>query len=378
MEFLIQLAIMLIAAKLCADLFEIFKLPELFGAVIAGIIFGPWLGLVQADVLAQFAEVGIILLLFRIGFEEVNLKNLLKEKTRSILIGITSAFIPFLVGFSFGLIYFDLPVALFVGIALSATSISIPLGNFISAKKLDTKAGRTFLGSAIIDDLIGVIFLVIVASFVINPNMPLFSNLVELGLGFVLFGIVIGLAEYFIPKIFSHLKILIVEEAQFSITLVLVIVLAAIASSLGLSVILGGFVAGVILSRVPKLKERKFITELDAVSEGMFIPLFYAWIGLQIDFTAGFFSMFAVWLTVIAILSKFLPTWIIAMATKLNIKDSLAVAIGMIPRGEVCLAILAVGMGLGILPESLFSSFFLMILVTTFIPIIVLSKVLES
>lgn len=376
MEFLIDLAIMLIFAKLVGDLFEILKFPESFGAILAGFLMGPVLGIIDVANIEQFAQVGLVLLLFITGFEEIKGHKLLKNIKPAALTGILGAMVPFFAGYLLGITFgYSELTSLFIGVALSGTSISITVSSFIAAKKIDTRVGKTALAASIIDDIAGLIFIALLVSMITSGTTISAIGLLKIVGGIILFGIIFIIGEHIIPWIFNHLNVLIVEEIKFSVTLALVLIMAFIAHSFGLSALLGAFVAGIILSKVPQLETKLFVKEIDVVSEGIFVPLFFAWVGLQLTFVPEAISMFTLWLIIIAVLTKFLAAFFSGKICRFSSKESTILGFGMIPRGEFCLITLMIGKQAGVIPENVFAAMFLMILVTTILTPLLLRTV---
>lgn len=380
MHFLLDLAILLIAARAFGELFERIRFPSLLGYLVAGLIFGPLLGLVEQNNIAPFGKLGLILLLFVAGFKEVDLEKLLKEKKAGLLTGILSACLPFLVAYFFGIsLGYSVGVALFLGLILAATSISISLGAFIELGKLDTRLGRTILSSSIVDDVLGLVGLAVISSIVVAGGMPGLLGWGKLLLGLVLFIGVIVFGGWIAPLAMRLTRRLRSEEIQFSIVLIIVILLAYIAEVVGLSTVLGAFLAGVILSRAPSLETRVFSDKLHVVSEGMFIPLFFAWVGLSLSIIpAAFFSLITLFILIIAIAGKFIGGALSGLILRMKLRDAASVGVGMLPRGEVSLVVLMIANELiPDFPPIIFSAIFILIAVSTIITPILLRFTLK-
>lgn len=378
MEFLIDLALMVVAAKLFSDLFERFRMPELVGSILAGVLLGPVFGIVDIENIRPFGEIGIVLLLFIAGFEEIRMEEILKHKVTCALIGVIGSLFSF-AGIYLLMTYFgySMLTALFVGAALMATSISISIASLIKTGKINSKVGRITLGSAIIDDIIGLVGLSIVANIALTGHLP---GLYEVGVilfEMALFFLIFVLCCYVFPKLIVWSRFMIVEEARFSMTLVLVLLLAFLAQTFGLSSVLGAFLAGVILSRVPELETRRFLEKVNVTSEGIFIPLFFAMIGMQIALSASIFNWFTLALFVVVLASKFIPNYLVSIFSRMKHREALGLGISMMPRGEVTLIIMLLGKSLGIIPEEIFVSVVFVILVTTFLVPALLEPVLQ-
>ena len=188
-------------------------------------------------------------------------------------------------------------------------------------------------------------------------------------LGIVLFVGIIVFGGVFAPFIMKLTRKLKSEEIQFSVVLIIVILLAYIAEIVGLSTVLGAFLAGVILSRVPMLETKVFSDKLHVVSEGMFIPLFFAWVGLGLSIVpAALFSWITLIIILIAILAKFVGGALSGLMLRMKIKEIIGLGIGMVPRGEVTLVVLMVANELiPNFPPVIFSTILILIAITTII-----------
>ncbi|MCK4327488.1 MAG: cation:proton antiporter [Candidatus Diapherotrites archaeon] len=378
MEFLLDLALVLILAKVFGEFFERIEMPELLGAIVAGFLLGPILGLVDINNIAAFGQVGLILLLFIVGFEEVNLEQMLRNKKSSVMAGLFGSILPLIAGYLLAQYFgFGFGASLFIGVALAATSITISLGSFIAKGQLNTRVGRTILGASVVDDIVGLFLLAFVVSMAATGALPSLGELGSIVFGMVAFAAIFLVAGWLFPKLVAISKRFEAEEAQFSVTIVLVILLAFLADKLGLSTVLGAFLAGVILSHT-SIGTKRFSGKLDVISEGFFIPLFFAWVGLQIVVDASALSMFTLALVAVALASKMIACYGAGMLSGLNNKESLALGIGMIPRGEVAMVILVLGTGIGVLSASVFSSFLILIFVSVFLTPVLLSPLLSG
>ncbi|MCK4497564.1 MAG: cation:proton antiporter [Candidatus Aenigmarchaeota archaeon] len=378
MNFLLSLAVMLIAARIFGEIFERVNLPSILGYMVSGIVFGSVLNLIPIDHINDFGQIGLILLLFIVGFKEIDIEKLVKNKKPGILTGFLGAAITFILAYWLGLSFeFSFLTSLFLGLAIAETSISCSIASFINLDKINTRLGRAILGASVVDDILGLIALALVTSLAATGTL----GLVELGnivFGIFLFFIVFVAGGYAIPILMKKVKTFRSEEIRFSIVLAVIILVAYLADVVGLSVVLGAFLAGVMLSRSPELETREFSNDMAVVSHGIFIPLFFAWIGLQIMIIPEMIGMFSLLLILIAIFGKMFGACIAGILSRFNRTECLGLGIGMIPRGEVGLIVLAIGRGLGLIPDLIFSAVFLVIAVTVIITPVLLTFVLKN
>lgn len=366
-----DLAIIVIFAKLFGIIARKLKAPQVVGEIIAGLLIGPGiLGLVQqTDFLTQMAEIGVVLLMFSAGLE-TNLKDLMKTGPIAFLIACAGVFIPLLGG---TLLYFglygvapwgseDFYKAVFVGVIMTATSVSITVQALKELGKLKGKVGTTILSAAIIDDVIGIIVLTFVIGFKnpdSNPMDVVISTvlffLVAIGVGFVLY--------YVFKKIDSKYP----HTRRIPIMgLALCFAFAYIAEKwFGIADITGAYVAGIILCSI---QDSQYIDEkIDINSYMLFGPVFFASIGLKtnIDSIDGAIIIFSIGFVLVALITKIIGCGLMAKLCKFNFKDSLKIGVGMMTRGEVALIVSQKGLSVGLLSSVYFTAVILLIIVSS-------------
>ena len=206
-----DLAIIIIAAKLCGILARKLKAPQVVGEIIAGLIIGPsilgWVS--QSDFLLQMAEIGVILLMFSAGLE-TDLKDLVKTGPIAALIACAGVFIPLIIGALYYMLYYGMSPwgseefykAVFVGTILTATSVSITVEALKEMGKIKGKVGTTILSAAIIDDVIGIIVLTFVIGFK-NPESKPITVIINTVL-FFLFAFLVGYISYRVFKMVDN------------------------------------------------------------------------------------------------------------------------------------------------------------------------------
>lgn len=379
MEFLISLAVMLIIARIFGEITKRMNLPALIGYILAGVIMGPILGIIPIAHIEGFGMIGLTLLVFIAGFTEVETERLLKDKMPIILCGVLNSVIPFGIGY-FVSTYFGLSMitSLFVGTVLAATSISISVGALIDVDKLASRVGRVILGAGVVDDIVGLFMLAIVSSIAVIGALPTLWQFAEIIAGIGIFFLIFFAAWFAIPKLLERIKQFKTKEMRFSIVLVIILIMAFAAENLGLSTVLGAFLAGLVLSRASSLETKDFYNDLEVVSYGVFIPLFFALIGLKMILAVEALSIFTLVLITVAVASKFFGGIFSCKLSHLTNTESVAIGFATIPRGEVAFVVLLVGQSLGVIPEFLFSSTFIMVLTTIIITPILLKLYLKN
>lgn len=366
-----DLAIIVIFAKVFGIVARKLKAPQVVGEIIAGLLIGPSiLGLVeQTSFLTQMAEIGVVLLMFSAGLE-TNLKDLLKTGPIAFLIACFGVFVPLLGG---TLLYMglygvapwgseDFYKAVFVGVIMTATSVSITVQALKELGKLKGKVGTTILSAAIIDDVIGIIVLTFVIGFK-NPE----SNPMDVVISTVLFFLVaigVGIILYYI---FKKLDNRYPHTRRIPILgLALCFAFAYIAEKwFGIADITGAYAAGIILCSI---QDSKYIDEkIDINSYMLFGPVFFASIGLKtnIDNINGEIILFSVGFVLVALLTKIIGCGLMAKLCRFSMQDSLKIGVGMMTRGEVALIISQKGLSVGLLTPVYFTAVILLIIVSS-------------
>lgn len=378
-----DLAIIIIAAKFFAIVARKCKAPQVVGEIIAGLIIGPcFLGLVQqTDFLLQMAEIGVILLMFSAGLD-TDLKELMKTGPIAFLIACCGVFIPLVCGMLLYMAFYgaapwgseEFYKAVFIGVILTATSVSITVQSLKEMGKLKGRVGTTILSAAIIDDVIGIIVLTFVIGFK-NPDSNPLMVVVNTVLFFV-FAIVVGFISYKIFKIvdnrYPHTRRIPIAGLAFCLAM------AYIAEKyFGIADITGAYVAGIILCSV---KDSNYIAEkMDINSYMVFGPVFFASIGLKtnIDNMDMSILLFAVAFVFVGLVSKIIGCGLMAKICRFSNADSLKIGVGMMTRGEVALIVSQKGLSVGLMTPVYFTAVILLIIVSSISTPIIL-KILYS
>lgn len=367
----IDLAIIIVFSKFFGLLARKFRAPQVVGEIIAGLLIGPSvLGLVElTDFLSQMAEIGVILLMFSAGLE-TNLKDLMKTGLKALLIACAGVFVPLVGGtilyscfYGFSAVGTDqFYTALFIGVIMTATSVSITVQSLREMGKLKGEVGTTIVSAAIIDDVIGIIVL----TFVIGLKSP-DSNPGKVIVNTVLFfALAIGVG-YILYRIFKAVDFRYPHTRRIPILgLAICFVFAYVAEVyFGIADITGAYVAGIILC---SLKDSEYIAEkMDTNSYMLFGPIFFASIGLKtsIDSVTGEIVLFAIAFVIVALLCKIIGCGLMAKLLKFNWNDSMKVGVGMMTRGEVALIVSQKGLAVGMMNPVYFTAVILLIITSS-------------
>jgi Kef-type K+ transport system membrane component KefB len=366
-----DLAIIIVFAKFFGIVFRKCKAPQVVGEIIAGLVIGPSiLGLVaQTDFLSQMAEIGVILLMFMAGLE-TNLKELLKTGFVAFLIAAAGVLVPLIGGSLLYMGFYGAAPwgseafyqAVFIGVILTATSVSITVESLREMGKLKGKVGTTILSAAIIDDVLGILVLTFVVGFKSPDSNP--GRVVLSTVFFFAFALVIGFLLY---KVFRYLDDRYPHTRRIPILgLAFCLAFAYITETcFGIADITGAYVAGIVLCSI---RDSEYIAQkMDTSSYLIFGPIFFASIGLKTDIS-GFSEeilFFSVAFVLVGLITKIIGCGVMARICRFGIKDSAKIGVGMMTRGEVALIVAQKGLSVGLLTPVYFTSVILLIIASS-------------
>ncbi|MHA2601020.1 MAG: cation:proton antiporter [Candidatus Thorarchaeota archaeon SMTZ1-83] len=364
MSILLWTAIILILAKIFSHLASKLGLPPVLGMLVLGLLLGPsGLHLVETnDVLKTLADVGVVVLLFMAGLE-TDLVRMRREGRPAMLTALGGVVFPFVSGFCVALAFhFSVAQSLLLATALTATSVSIPVITLFDLGKLRGREGRTILAAAVIDDIMAVLILAFTIGLVSGGSQILasFGKIVL----FLLVACTVGLLTFrWLVRFTMRLQ---ASQALLAIALGILLIYASGAELSGMASITGAYLAGLFLGRTEV--RRRLLSGMDTIGHALFISIFFVHVGLQAKIEiGGGRSLFLVLYILVAILGKFVGCGLGARVGGLPLLRSLRVGIGMIPRGEVGLAVTSMALSRGLIGSFEFSSMVLLVLVTAFV-----------
>ncbi|MDU7110933.1 MAG: cation:proton antiporter [Clostridium perfringens] len=382
-EFLFDLALILISTKLFGLITKKVRMPQVVGALVAGIILGPAVlnVLSETEFIQKLAELGVIVLMFTAGLE-TDINQLKKTGKASFIIAVLGVIIPLAGGFFIASIFNkgnDVNTILqnvFIGIILTATSVSITVETLKEMGKLNTRAGNAILGAAIIDDILGIIALTITTSLA-DPSINVIIVLAKI----VMFFIFAGLAGYLFHWAFIKLD----ERYQRDlrrfviIAFVFCLLLSFCAEEFfGVADITGAFIAGLVISDSNRSKYLN--SRFETLSYMLLSPIFFASIGIKVQLTAmtKTIFIFAILLLIVAILSKVLGCALGAKLCKYSNREAIQIGTGMISRGEVALIVANKGIAMGLMLPEFLAPVVIVVVVTTIVTPILLKVVFNN
>jgi Kef-type K+ transport system membrane component KefB len=370
--FLFELALIIFAVKLMGHLSTKIGQPSVFGKLLVGIILGPsLLNIIHPnELISELAEVGVILLMFLAGLE-TDLKEFLKNAFASTTVAIGGIILPFLGGLGLSLVFgYEKNVAIYLGVLLVATSVSISVQTLRELGKLKTREGVTILGAAVLDDVLGIIILSAVLGLTVGGT----TGAGGFGaVGFTVFKIVlffiiaIAIGYYVLPILLKIFKRFQVSQTTLAFAIIMSLLFAYMGEIFGVAGIVGSYICGLMLRLTPSHEE--MTDQVETFSYPFFVPLFFVNIGLVANFKEINTDVlwFSILLAVVAILGKIFGCALGAKVAKFSTKSSFGIGAGMIARGEVGLIIAMIGIKRGIITNDLFSAAIIVVIATTLV-----------
>lgn len=383
-RFFATLALMIAAGRFTAEVFDRIGQPPVLGELLVGILLGASLldviptapGDPVATAIGFLADIGVVILLFEIGLE-TDLRAMRKVGGSAAAVALAGVALPFGLGLAFWMSPLNPYVhtvaspaitGVFVGAALTATSVGITARVLTDLKVMGTVEAQLILGAAVIDDIIGLVLLGIVSGLAAGATLTTLDVARRLGaaVGFLVAAVVIGLA--LAPRLFAWVDRMRARGMTVVVGFGFILGLAALADVAGSALIIGAFAAGIIVAGTKQVKE---IDRGARPIADLFTPVFFLLIGARVDLrvldpadpaTRGTLVIGGV-LVAIAVVGKLLAGW----APFWLRCNRWAVGFGMVPRGEVGLIFANIGLAVGVLSQSLFTAVLLMVMVTTFV-----------
>ncbi len=381
-RFLFDIAIILLSTKVFGLISQKLKMPQVVGALFAGVILGPaFLDILhETEFIHQMAELGVIVLMFTAGLE-ADIKELKKTGKAAAVIAILGVLIPLLGGFLVSYTFSErvgvidtsaLLQDIFIGVILTATSVSITVQTLKELGVLNSRSGNTILGAALIDDILGIIILTIITSLA-DRSVSIYSVFIKIILFFI-FAIIVA---FIFNKLFRIWTEKYHEDMRrFTImAFVICLLLSFIAEDFfGVADITGAFIAGLIISN--NEKTRYINSRFETLSYILLSPIFFASIGIRVEVTEMTTDVFifTIVLLIIAILTKIIGCGIGAKLCKYSIYEAIQIGSGMVSRGEVALIVANKGIAVSLVNSTFLTPIVIVVVITTVITPILLEK----
>ena len=377
-RYLLDLALILLSTKVLSLVTKRFKLPQVVGSLLAGLILGPAvLNIIhETDFIKQLAEVGVIVLLFNAGLES-NLSEFKKSGKTSFIVAVMGVMIPLIGGTILAYCINHGKVEnvsvfvqnIFIGSVLTATSVSITVETLRELGKVSTSVGNIIVGAAIIDDVLGMLVLTIITSLA-GSSVSVIKVIVKI-VGFFIFSIIVGIITY---KLFNKwVDKYDIDKRRFVIVSFVICLLLSFSAEefFGVADITGAYIAGLVLS---SNKETIYITKrFETLSYILLSPVFFASVGLNVKLPDlnGEIVIITIALIIVAVFTKIIGCGLGAKLCGYNNMESIQIGSGMVTRGEVTLIIASKGLALGLMSSYFLTPVILMVVFTSiFTPIL--------
>ncbi|MCL2109541.1 MAG: cation:proton antiporter [Oscillospiraceae bacterium] len=381
MNLLLMLALVLILTKTFGLFTRRIHLPQVVGALLAGVVLGPaLLNIVRPnELIGALADIGVILLMFSAGLE-TDLQQLRCSLRQSLTIAVLGAILPLAGGFAlaslFGLGFYE---SIFIGVILTATSVSITAETLTEMGKLSTKAGTVILGAAVIDDILGVVILLLAITFGGGGGVGAESGGMEMAavgltlLKICLFFVLAIVCGVYMSKFFGFLSNKFGNRRRLCIFgLAFCFFFAYIAEYFGVSDIIGAYFAG--LALCSNKSEHYIHDKVSTLSFMFFSPIFFVSVGLMMTFDGLTAStvIFTALLLIVAIATKLFGCGLGGRICGYSKRLCFQIGAGMVSRGEVAIVIAVKGIAIGLMDSGLFSGVIIVVIVTTLLTPILL------
>lgn len=388
LQFAFEITVILLSAKIAGYISHRLGQPSVLGELLVGLLLGPTLlNLTHlsfitdahlGEFLAHLGEMGVLLLMFLAGLE-LHLSDLTKNTRVSALSGILGVIVPVGLGWVVGLIWKLSPDhALFLGLTLGATSVSISAQTLMELKALRSRVGLGLLGAAVFDDILVILLLSTFLAIQSGGNGAVEIALV-MGKIIVFLGLSVAFGIWVLPRMVRRVSKLPISQGALTLAVVIMLVYGIAAELIGgMAAITGTFVAGLMFARTP---EKSMIDSgLRSLGYGFFVPIFFISIGLNANLRGITWNSLGLIFVVIlvAVVGKMLGAGGGAKIAGFTWRESLQLGVGMISRGEVGLIVASVGLKNGLLTEEIFTAVLAMVLISTMVTPPLLRAVFEK
>jgi len=373
----ITLAIIILAAKIAGWISQRFGQPSVFGELLVGVLLGPSLlnlthlpfisDMHLEEFVLELGEMGVLILMFLAGLE-LELGEMARNGRVSVLAGLLGVVVPVglgaAVGFASGM---ETRSALFLGLSLGATSVSISAQTLMELNMLRSRVGLGLLGAAVFDDIFVILLLSVMTAMADGSSGADAVLLTFLRMAaFLVLSVLAGL--YVLPFISRWLNRLQISRGNVAMAVVVMLIYAVAAEVIGgMAAITGAFLAGMMVGRSGE--KRNVEAGFAMLGYSFFIPIFFVDVGLRINLSE--LPLQALWMvlviSVVAIAGKWIGAALGAKLAEMNWQESIQLGAGMISRGEVGLIVAAIGFSEGLLTGEFFSTVVGMVLISTLV-----------
>jgi Kef-type K+ transport system membrane component KefB len=377
-DILLVVGVTLLVALVFGEAFERVGVPALVGEIAAGLVLGPSvIGLIEySETFAVFGTIGAMLLFFDIGYEHLDLTELLAVGPAAVSIAVFGMVVPAGAGVALGLAFgHGVAGSAFLALALSVTSIAVTARTLLDLDHLDSRVGHRVVGAAVVDDVVGFVAFALLLLAVAGTG----SGEIAVTIGGVIAFFALAVIARFV--VVERLSALLARSRQLGADILALGVLFLVsfgAEAAGLDVTLGALVVGLLVGEDDRLSRVEVREGIVGIAYGVFIPLFFASVGVQID--AGVLTTldrFVVAVVVLGLASKFVGGFVGNLATGGGAHESVVIGVGMVPKAGIELAIITTALAEGFITQRLFTALTILVLVSVLVTPSLLKAVLR-
>jgi fructose-specific phosphotransferase system IIA component len=376
--FLLQVFLLLGLARALGHLFTRFKLPALTAEILVGVLLGPTIfgrvapkafgaifpnDIIQQNMLETVAWLGVLFLLLEMGLE-MDLMSAWRQKGDAVKIAMSDIFVPMVIAFIPALLIPDkylvdpahrIVFALYIAAAMTISDMPVAARTLHDLRLSKTELGFLILSALSVNDIVGWLVFAIVLSVSIRPEVGIFSNLLIMASTLAFTAICLSFGRIGASAVIKQIKKKNMPEPASSLTFICLLGLAcgAITSKIGIHALFGFFIAGITAGQSPALSQRTRLI-ISQMVHALFVPLFFANIGLKIDFLAGFNWLLVILFTLIGITGKFIGAWLGVMLTKISKANRLSISIAHTPGGAMVIVVGILALEFHVINEQVF------------------------
>lgn len=318
-----------------------------------------------------------MLLFFDIGYEHLDLTELLSVGSAAVSIALFGMIIPAGTGLALGLAFdYSVTESAFLALALSVTSIAVTARTLLDLHQLDSRVGHRVVGAAVVDDIVGLVaFALLLLAVSGGGTIEAVTTLGQV-IGFFALAVIARFA------VIQQLSSLLARSRQIEADILalfgVVFLVSFSAEAVGLDVTLGALMIGLLVGEDERLSRLEVREGIAGIAYGMFIPLFFAGVGAQIDLRVlTTLDTFVIAVVTFGLAAKFVGGFIGNLIAGGDVHESAAIGVGMTPKAGVELAIISAALAEGLISIRLFSAIAALVLVSVLISPSLLQAVLN-
>lgn len=381
LEIFLVIGVSLLLALVLSEGIERLGEPGFLGEILAGIVLGPSVLLLisstsQTSPFILIATIGGLLLFFDVGYQQIDLSDLLVAFRPVLVIGLSGVLLPFVVGYGIGTLFGRaLESSLYLGLILSVTSVSIVVRTLLSLDKLDTQYGRWILGASVVDDVIGLLGISILPLFFIGGGLE--GTASALGLAALFFVVAVIFYRFLLDPVSDLIAKSKGDQASFIAILGLLFVFGYASDAVNLSYFIGALTIGLVIATNKRFEASNIQSDVYGIAYGVFIPLYFVAIGARMNLEALTVNTFILVFAVFGLLANFIAGYAGNLIAGGHREDSLVIGFALLPRSESGIAIVSLGVAQGIVGNQIFVAYLVVFVVSVLLTPSLLKRAVE-